>query len=101
MGLGFRLPSTICRVVIDKEVTLASNLKGVRERAEASFTKKEQAAQEGQKARMQYEAEGRAVLEKTERLRALRLAKEQADRDAIVDKPAVSGTKKPRSARSK
>ena len=51
----------------------------VRARAEANF-KKEQRAKEGEKAMMEYLAEGRMVREKTARLRALRLAKEAADK---------------------
>ena len=47
------------------------------ERAEASFKKKEQQLQEGQKARAEYEANALAVREKTARLRALRLAQEK------------------------
>lgn len=50
-----------------------------RARAEANF-KKEQRAKEGEKAMMEYLAEGRMVREKTARLRALRLAKEAADK---------------------
>ena len=50
-----------------------------RARAEASF-RKEERAKEGAKAMMEYQAHGRLVREKTERLRALRLAKEAADR---------------------
>jgi hypothetical protein len=60
------------------------------ERAEASF-KKEERAREGAKAMREYEAESRAVLEKTARLKALRLAKEAADREAEpkkVSRPA-------------
>jgi hypothetical protein len=48
-------------------------------RAEANF-KKEERAREGAKAMMEYLANGRMVREKTERLRALRLAKEAADK---------------------
>ena len=55
------------------------------ERAEASF-KKEERAREGAKAMREYEAEGRAVLEKTARLKALRLAKEAADQAAPAKK---------------
>jgi len=47
-------------------------------RADASFRKEERAI-EGKKAAADYEAEGRAVLNKTARLRALRLAKEAAE----------------------
>jgi len=52
-----------------------------RARAEASF-KKEERAREGAKARMEYEQEVRATQEKTARLLALRLAKEEADKAA-------------------
>ena len=50
----------------------------VRARAEANF-KKEERAKEGAKAMMEYQANSRIVREKTERLRALRLAKEAAE----------------------
>jgi hypothetical protein len=46
-----------------------------RARAEANF-KKEERARDGAKAMMEYQANGRLVREKTERLKALRLAKE-------------------------
>jgi len=51
-----------------------------RARAEANF-KKEERAKEGAKAMLEYQANSRLVREKTERLRALRLAKEAADRE--------------------
>lgn len=51
----------------------------VRARAEANF-KKEERAKDGAKAMMEYQANSRMVREKTERLRALRLAKEAADK---------------------
>lgn len=50
-----------------------------RARAEANF-RKEERAKEGAKAMMEYQANERMVREKTERLRALRLAKEAADK---------------------
>ena len=50
-----------------------------RTRADASF-KKEERAKDGAKAMMEYLANGRMVRERTERLRALRLAKEAADK---------------------
>jgi hypothetical protein len=50
-----------------------------RGRAEASF-KKEERAKEGAKAMMEYQINSRLVREKTERLRALRLAKEAAEK---------------------
>ena len=49
-----------------------------RVRAEASF-KKQERAREGSEAWKECEAEARAVLEKTARLRALRLAKRAAE----------------------
>jgi hypothetical protein len=52
----------------------------VRARAEASF-RKEERAKEGAKAMMEYQANSRIVREKMERLRALRLAKEAAEKE--------------------
>jgi len=46
-----------------------------RQRAEKSF-KKEERARDGREAMSEYEAQTRAIREKTERLKALRLAKE-------------------------
>jgi hypothetical protein len=50
-----------------------------RARAEANF-KKEERAKDGAQAMMEYQANSRMVREKTARLRALRLAKEAADK---------------------
>jgi hypothetical protein len=50
-----------------------------RARAETAF-KKEQQAREGTQAWLEYQAQARASQEKTARLRALRLAKEAADK---------------------
>jgi hypothetical protein len=50
-----------------------------RARAEASFEKKER-AKDGANAMTEYQANSRMVREKTERLRALRLAKEAANK---------------------
>lgn len=58
-------------------MTTASD--AARARAEANF-KKEERAKEGAKAMMEYQANNRLVREKTEKLRALRLAKEAAER---------------------
>jgi histidinol dehydrogenase len=71
-------------------MTLA-NSKDTPKRAEASF-KKEERAREGAQAMLEYEAEGRAVREKTARLRALRLAAEAGKKDARV-KAAVKQAK--------
>jgi 3-hydroxyacyl-CoA dehydrogenase len=66
--------------VDEQEVTLADKSKDALDRAEATFRKKEQQAQESSKARAEYDAAARAVIAKTERLRSLRLAKEAAER---------------------
>jgi hypothetical protein len=50
-----------------------------RARAEASF-RKEERAKEGAKAMMEYQANSRMIREKTERLKALRLAKVAGDK---------------------
>jgi hypothetical protein len=59
-------------------LTTGSN--DARARAEASF-RKEERAKEGAKAMMEYQANSRMVRERTERLRALRLAKEAPDKE--------------------
>jgi hypothetical protein len=63
-----------------RETTLTTKPNEARARAEASF-KKEERAKEGAKAMMEYQASIRMVREKTERLKALRLAKEAADKE--------------------
>ncbi len=60
----------------------------VRARAEASFSREER-AKDGAKAMMEYQANSRMIREKTEKLRALRLAKEAADKKAELAKPAA------------
>jgi hypothetical protein len=57
------------------------------ERAQAAFHKKEIQAREGATAAAEYKAAGLAERAKTERLRALRLAKEAADREAAANAP--------------
>jgi hypothetical protein len=61
-----------------------SNSEAARHRAEVSFKKKELKVREGAEAVADYEAAGRAVEKKTARLKALRLAKEEADRQAAA-----------------
>jgi hypothetical protein len=51
-------------------------------RAEASFKRKQEQATEGARAWAEYQAERRAVQERTERLRALRLEKEAREATA-------------------
>lgn len=61
-------------------MTLTAKSNDARARADASF-RKEQRAKEGAKAMMEYRANSRMVREKMERLKALRLAKEAADKE--------------------
>jgi len=56
-----------------------------RQWAEKSF-KQEEPARDGRKAMTEYEARARAIREKTERLRALRLAKEAQEQNSKRDK---------------
>ena len=58
------------------------------------FEKAQKLAREGEKAMADYQAAGRAADTKIARLRALRLAKEAADRDAAPP-PAAKKSKKP------
>jgi hypothetical protein len=57
--------------------------------------KKLQRAQDGKKAMSEYEAEIVASRLKTERLRALRLARDAAEKAAPTAKPAAPAKKKP------
>ncbi len=66
-------------------MTLTTKSDAARARAEASF-RKEERAKEGAKAMMEYQANSRMVRERTERLRALRLAKEAKE---AADKKAI------------
>jgi hypothetical protein len=59
-------------------LTIGSN--DARARAEANFSKDER-AKDGAKAMMEYHANARMVRERTEKLKALRLAKEAADKE--------------------
>ena len=67
------------KLTLKKETRLTTKSDEARARAEANF-KKEERAKEGAKAMMEYQASNRIVREKTERLKALRLAKEAADK---------------------
>jgi hypothetical protein len=64
-----------------------------RSRAEASF-KKEERAKDGAKAMVEYLANSRATREKTARLKALRLAKEAAEKE-VANKPAAAKRNSP------
>ena len=62
---------------IAPEGTFAMNSDHARQRAERSF-RQEERARDGRKATAEYEAQARAVREKSARLKALRLAKEMS-----------------------
>jgi hypothetical protein len=66
-------------------MTLPRKPDAAKARAEATFQKKEDQRREGEKARAEYEAEARARDKNTARLKALRLAKEAADREAGIE----------------
>jgi hypothetical protein len=75
-----------CGLFSAKERTLATKASEARSseakaRAEASF-RKEERAKDGAKALMEYHANSRVVREKMVRLKALRLAKEAAEKAA-------------------
>jgi hypothetical protein len=55
--------------------------------ADSSFDRKQAAARDGAKAMAQYEAEGKAIRAKTEKLRALRLARDAAELEAKKNEP--------------
>jgi len=79
MGMPARSPA-------QKEIIVATRgsearADEVKARAEASF-KKEERAKEGARAMMEYQATGKAAREKMAQLKALRLAKEAADKEA-------------------
>jgi len=59
----------------------------------------EKAAREDNKVRVHYEVEARTVAEKTARLRALRLAKEAADKTAAAQMPVAP--KKPKAVKKR
>jgi hypothetical protein len=64
---------------------LSRNVDEAHRRAEALF-KKEQQLRDGQQAMAEYQAELRAMREKTAQLRALRLARDAANRKALPAK---------------
>jgi hypothetical protein len=83
------------------------NSKEARARAEENFKKKELQARENEKARAEYDAQGRATRQKTERLKALRLAQEttqettqeSAGKEPEKLKVAKKPARKPKSSR--
>jgi len=75
---------------------LVKATKEMQARAEAAFAKKEQQAREGSQAAAEYAGVGRALRDRTVRLRALRLDKEVADRKAEADREPPTPKKKRR-----
>jgi hypothetical protein len=79
---------------------LSNQSKEAQAKAEASFKRKADQARDGKLAAAEYEAAGRAMRERTAKLREQRLAKEAADREAEAAKPkpaakaAAKGKKK-------
>ncbi len=75
---------------------MTNSKEALKKQANARF-KKDERAREGTKAMLEYETEGRAVREKTARLRGLRLDKEAADKNEAIaaesDQPAVARKK--------
>jgi hypothetical protein len=71
------------------------------ERAQAAFHKKEAQQREGAVAMAEYKAAGAAERAKTERLRALRLAREAADAEAAENAPPPVKAVKPKAAAKK
>jgi hypothetical protein len=84
---------------ITREIFLNKSPKDdMQAQAEAKFKRKEQQARDGVKAMAEYVAAGDAMRAKTEKLRALRLAKEAADKHAAEEaearKPQAAAKKK-------
>ena len=74
-----RYRKRICGLT-ERETKLTTGSNEARARAEARFRKDER-VKDGAKAMMEYQANVRIIREKTERLKALRLAKEAADKE--------------------
>ena len=73
---------------------VTNSKEALKKQADARF-KKDERVQEGRKAMLEYETEGRAVREKTARLRALRLDKEAADIAADINEEAAADSDQP------
>ena len=71
-----------------------TEIESAKARAEASFKRKEEQAREGAKAWTEYQEQRRAEAEKTERLRALRLAKEAVEARDLDEKDAPAAERK-------
>ncbi len=77
---------------------LSNSPKDAQDRAEASFRRKELQARDGKLAMDEYTAAGKATREKTVRLKALRLAKEEAERKAAASAPKAKTKVKKKNA---
>jgi hypothetical protein len=75
-------------------MTLTIRPDQIKDGAEAAFKKKQERLKDGEQAMAQYEADRRAVLEKTARLRALRLARDAAATPAPAPAVKASAGKK-------
>jgi hypothetical protein len=79
-----------------EEQSMAADSKNTR-----AQSRLEKAAREDEKVRVHYEVEAKTIAEKTARLRALRLAKEAADRIAADRMPVATKKSKPVKKRPK
>jgi hypothetical protein len=86
--------------VHEEEIALATKSSDARVRAESSF-KKEERAKDGAKAMMEYIANSQAIRERTERLKALRLAQEDAKEKNAKESAKESVVKAPKKAKSR
>jgi hypothetical protein len=87
-GCKKRQPSPNTRRLTVPRTSTVPNSDQAKARADASFRKQER-AREGAQAWTEHQAAARATLEKTARLRALRLTKEAAEKPATAAKMAA------------
>jgi hypothetical protein len=87
-------PRKVLWCFLAEEQSMAADSKNTR-----AQSRLEKAAREDHKVRVHYEVEAKTIAEKTARLRALRLAKEAADKAAAPEMP-VAG-KKPKAAKKR
>ena len=73
-------------------MTTQKNLKDI-ERAQAAFHKKELQQRDGLTATAEYKAANQAERDKTAKLRAMRMAKEEQERKAAADAPPKAKSK--------
>ena len=85
---GARTLAEPTEVVLPREPKQPSVQAGIR------AEKAQKLAREGEKARADYDAAGRAADVKIARLRALRMAKEAAEKEAVPDAPVTKPKKK-------